>query len=70
MPAYFDMTLQFLRKDLYPGFVADFDAHLERSGLGFRSVMIFSIFANKSGSFSFIHSSLGAVNPAKAMLAV
>ena len=37
MPAYFDMTLQFLRKDLYPGFVADFDAHLERSGLGFRS---------------------------------
>ena len=30
MPAYFDMTLQFLRKDLYPGFVADFDAHLER----------------------------------------
>ena len=35
MPAYFDMTLQFLRKDLYPGFVADFDAHLERSGLVF-----------------------------------
>lgn len=37
MPAYFDMSLQFLRKDLYPDFIADFDAHLERSGLWFSS---------------------------------
>lgn len=37
MPAYFEMSLQFLRKDLYPDFIADFDAHLERSGLRFRS---------------------------------
>ena len=29
MPAYFEMSLQFL----YPGFLADFDARLERSGL-------------------------------------
>lgn len=37
MPAYFDMSLQFRREDLYPSFMADFDAHLERAGLGFRS---------------------------------
>lgn len=37
MPAYFEMSLQFLRKDLYPDFIADFDAHLERSGLKFLS---------------------------------
>ena len=37
MPAYFEMSLQFLRKDLYPDFIVDFDAHLERSGLRFRS---------------------------------
>ena len=37
MPAYFEMSLQFLRKDLYPGFVADFDAVLEKSGLKFKA---------------------------------
>lgn len=37
MPAYFEMSLQFQRKDLYPGFITDFDAHLERSGLRFLS---------------------------------
>ena len=35
MPAYFEMSLQFLRKDLYPGFMTDFDAHLEEAGLAF-----------------------------------
>lgn len=35
MPAYFEMSLQFLRKDLGPDFIANFDAHLERSGLVF-----------------------------------
>ena len=37
MPAYFEMSLQFLRKDLGPDFIANFDAHLERSGLRFSS---------------------------------
>ena len=37
MPAYFEMSLQFQREDLYPGFIADFDAALERSGLRFLS---------------------------------
>lgn len=37
MPAYFDISLQFRREDLYPDFIADFDAHLERSGLKFLS---------------------------------
>lgn len=37
MPAYFEMSLQFQRKDLYSSFITDFDAHLERSGLRFRS---------------------------------
>ena len=31
MPAYFEMSLQFQRKDLYSSFITDFDAHLERS---------------------------------------
>ena len=35
MPAYFEMSLQFLRKDLYPDFIADFDAHLAKTGLKF-----------------------------------
>ena len=35
MPAYFNLNLQFLRKDLYPRFMADFDAHLTKSGLRF-----------------------------------
>ena len=35
MPAYFEMSLQFQRKDLYSSFITDFDAHLERSGLVF-----------------------------------
>ena len=35
MPAYFDLSLQFLRADLYDGFIADFDAALERAGLTF-----------------------------------
>lgn len=35
MPAYFDLSLQFLRTDLYDGFIADFDAALERAGLTF-----------------------------------
>ena len=35
MPAYFEMSLQFLRKNLCPGFFADFNAHLERSALVF-----------------------------------
>ena len=37
MPAYFEMSLQFLRRDLYPGFIADFDAALDRAGLKFAS---------------------------------
>ena len=37
MPAYFGMSLQFLRKDLSPGFVAEFDALLEQTGLRFAS---------------------------------
>ena len=37
MPAYFEMSLQFQRKDLYSSFITDFDAHLERSGLRFSS---------------------------------
>ena len=37
MPAYFEMSLQFQRKDLYSSFITDFDAHLEWSGLRFRS---------------------------------
>ena len=37
MPAYFEMSLQFQREDLYPSFIADFDAALERSGLRFLS---------------------------------
>lgn len=37
MPAYFEMSLQFLRKDLYPGFIADFDGALEGAGLAFLS---------------------------------
>ena len=37
MPAYFDLSLQFLRADLYDGFTADFDAALERAGLAFQA---------------------------------
>ena len=37
MPAYLDLSLQFLRKDLYPGFIAGFDAALERAGMKFSS---------------------------------
>lgn len=37
MPAYFEMSLQFLRKDLYPDFITDFDRALEGAGLTFFS---------------------------------
>ena len=37
MPAYFEMSLQFRREDLYPGFIADFDAALDRAGVKFDS---------------------------------
>ena len=37
MPAYFEMSLQFQRKDLYPGFIADFNRTLEQAGLAFSS---------------------------------
>ena len=37
MPAYFEMSLQFLRRDLCPGFIAGFDAALDRAGLKFAS---------------------------------
>ena len=37
MPAYFEMSLQFRREDLYPGFIPDFDAALDRAGVKFDS---------------------------------
>ena len=37
MPAYFDISLQFPRTELHPGFLAEFDAALERAGLKFRA---------------------------------
>lgn len=37
MPAYFEMSLQFQRSELYPDFIRDFDAALDRAGLTFLS---------------------------------
>lgn len=37
MPAYFEMSLQFQREALYPDFIRDFDAALDRAGLRFLS---------------------------------
>lgn len=37
MPAYFNMTIQFLRSDIYSKFMRDFYAHLDKCGLKFKS---------------------------------
>ena len=37
MPAYFNLSLQFNRSELYPGFVKDVSSALERAGLNFLS---------------------------------
>ncbi|MCM1132731.1 MAG: hypothetical protein NC340_04595 [Ruminococcus flavefaciens] len=37
MPAYFDITIQFVRSDIYSTFVRDFYAHLDKCGLNFKS---------------------------------
>lgn len=37
MPAYFNLSVQFRRKDLYPLFVRDFYAMLDRAGMAFQS---------------------------------
>ena len=37
MPAYFEMSLLFQRKELYSGFIAGFDAALDRAGLRFKA---------------------------------
>ena len=37
MPAYFELSLLFQRSELYPDFIADFNAALDRAGLGFSS---------------------------------
>lgn len=39
MPAYFDITVQFMRSDIYSTFVRDFYAHLDKCGLKFKSGM-------------------------------
>lgn len=37
MPAYFNLSVQFRREDLYPSFVRDFYATLDRAGMAFQS---------------------------------
>ena len=35
MPAYFNLSVQFRREDLYPSFVRDFYAMLDKAGMAF-----------------------------------
>ncbi len=37
MPAYFNLSVQFRRRDLYPSFVRDFYAKLDEAGMAFQS---------------------------------